>query len=510
MQADIIFYNGIICPVVPEGITFEAVAIKDKIIHSVGNFNGMKQFIGDKTHIYDLKGKMLLPGFIDTHAHLLDTGFNNILINFIDIKSIRGVIDAIQDKVIKTERGDWIKGGNLDENLLLEKRLPTRRELDFAAPDHPVYINHRSYHSAIVNSLAIKLLGLNSGISGFEQDASGEYVSGLLTMEANTYAKNNLAKIVSDKEIEQAYLTVSKLAASVGLTTIHCIEGGEYWSDQYPDFLLKTRYKVFDPIVYFNTNDIEKIKRRNLSRMGGDLFLDGSIGNRSAALFDDYSDASGLKGVLLLKKDELIPLITEAHLNRIQLGFHAIGDRAIEEILTAFEETIPYLPNYDHRHRIEHFGIPLPNHIARAKKLGLAIATQPAFTYQKKETYLNRLGQERFLRAYPLKDLLSEGLLVGGGSDSMVSPLNPIFGIHTAVNLPNETQRLTVEEAIKLYTIWAAALAFEEKEKGTLEIGKYADMVILDKNIFSVKPEDIENIKVLVTIYHGEVVYGEL
>lgn len=507
MQADMIYYNGIIFPVIPDDITYEAIAIRNKEIQFVGKLKEAKKLIGKQTQVFDLNGKVLLPGFIDTHAHLLDTGLYETQINFQNMKSINEVLDILVKKVNEQEKGTWIKGGNLDENLLIEKRLPTREELDSISPSHPIYINHRSYHCALINSYAVRLLNISSRMLGFEHDANNRYVSGLLTLEANTYVKNKLAQIISEDELLNAYQSVSSLAAEVGLTTIHCIEGGEYWSDQYPDFLLKPKEKTFDPVVYFNTSNIEKIKQRRLTRMGGDIFVDGSIGNRSAALIEDYSDSLGDKGVLLLNNEDLKELISKAHKEKIQISFHAIGDRAIEELLSAFEQVIPFMPAYDHRHRIEHFGVPLPEHIIRAKKLGLAIATQPAFTYQKHEAYLSRLGHERFLRAYPLKSLISQGVLVGGGSDSMVSPLNPLFGIHAAVNAPNKAQRITVEDAIKMYTIWAAALAFEENVKGSLEVGKYADMVILDENIFSIKKESIKDINILKTIYHGEVVY---
>lgn len=508
IKADVVLHNGIIYPVVPEKVTFEAIAIKSNKIISIGSFDEIREQIDTETMVYDLKGQMLLPGFIDTHTHLLDTGLMETWLNLSEIQSVEQLLKSLSEQATKLPEGHWIVAGNFDENEISQKRFPTLDELDSYALHHPVYINHKSYHCSMVNSRALRCLDLKNELKGLGYDFSGRAVKGLLTQEANRMAKEKLYNLITKTELDHAFHAVSRKAASVGLTTIHCVEGGEYWGDSYPDYILKAADTTFEPVLYFNTDCVDKVIERKLSRMGGDIFMDGSISNHSAALMEGYSDDVQVKGCLFRSKEDVCQLIKKAHEYDIQISFHAIGDRAIEEILSAYEAVLSRLPVKDHRHRIEHFGIPSQDHIIRAKKLGLAIATQPAFLYQKEKTYLSRLGEERFSRAYPLRELVDAGLFLGGGSDSMVSPLDPMYGIHCAVNYPNRKQRISVEEAINLYTIWAAALAFQEKEKGSLEPGKLADMVVLNKNILKVKPSQIKDIKISGTMYRGKVIYG--
>lgn len=451
---------------------------------------------------------MLLPGFIDTHAHLLDTGLAETWINGRDVSSVKSLLERIHKRSLQIPTGCWIMVGNFDENFMDEKRLPYLDELDKIASKHPIYINHKSYHCSLANSKALALLNLDENIEGLGFDFSGKKRRGLLIKEANRLVKSKMASLVSVLDLDRAFEAVAKKAASVGLTTIHCVEGGDYWGDMYADYILNVEPTTFEPVLYFNTEDVSKIIQRGLFRMGGDILIDGSISNRSASFLESYSDEAETMGKLYHSQEEIRSLIRKAHLNNIQISFHAIGDKAIEELITAYEAVLTHWPRPDHRHRIEHFGIPLHEHILRAKRLGLAIATQPAFIYQKEETYRLRLDNKRFSRAYPLRNLISTGLLTGGGSDSMVSPLDPMFGIHAAVNHPNVEQRIFLEEAIKLYTIWAAALAFQENEKGSLQPGKLADMVVLEKDIRKVDLSEIKNVKISGTLYRGQVVYG--
>jgi hypothetical protein len=502
-----VFLNGTVYPVEPAGRTYEALAVYGDRIAGLGTNDEIRSLVEKDTEVINLKGRFLMPGFIDTHAHLLDTGLTETRLNFAAVPSLRVILGQVKERADSLAPGAWVLGGNFDENFTAEKRLPTLAELDAAAGGHPLYINHRSYHWSLVNSAALALLGLPADLPGLERGADGQ-PTGLLNREANASAKVKLAQLVSTAELTAAFCAVSRRAAQVGLTTIHCIEGGEYWGDQYPDFILHARPQTFTPVLYFNTEDIGKIKERGLARMGGDILVDGSISNRSAAFLEPYSDQPTTRGRLYHTRAELLELIEAAHRAGIQIGFHAIGDAAIEEVLTAYETVLLRWPRPDHRHRIEHFGVPRAEHIAQARKLGLVLPVQPAFVYQKGATYLTRLGEERFSRAYPLRDLWAAGLLLGGGSDSLVSPLDPLFGIRAVVNAPRPSQRLTVEQALRLYTLNAAALAFEEKEKGSLTPGKRADLVVLSADPRLVPPAELERVKVTMTVFAGKVVYA--
>ncbi len=501
-----IFCNGIIYCVRPAGQTVQAIALAGDRIAALGSNQEMANLKGPKTEVIDLKGRFLLPGFIDTHAHLLDTGLVATRLNFGTVRALDELFQCIQEQSRQLPEGAWVLGGNFDENFTAEKRLPTLAELDAVAAGHPLYINHRSYHWSLVNSKALRLLSLPESTPGIKRDDEG-HPTGLLNGIANETAKIKIARQVSESELKDAFTRVSSHAAKVGLTTIHCIEGGGYWGDKYPDFILHTKPQTFTPVLYFNTKDISKISARQLPRMGGDILADGSISNRSAAFLEPYADCPDTHGTLYHTRQEMMEIITAAHRKGIQISFHAIGDAAIEETLSAYEAVISRWPRPNHRHRIEHFGVPRPDQIKRAAQLGLALAVQPAFVYQKGPTYITRLGENRFARSYPLRDLLTAGLLLGGGSDSLVSPLDPLFGIRAAVQAPRPAQRLNIKEAIELYTINAAALAFEETEKGSLEPGKRADLVVLNCDIRNLTPDEWDCVKVTHTVFGGNTVY---
>ena len=303
-------------------------------------------------------------------------------------------------------------------------------------------------------------------------------------------------------------MAASKMAVKRGLTTIHCIEGGEFWGDGYAEFMHREKSELLDLILFYNIDKVEKIQELGLLRMGGDLFLDGSVSGRTAAFTRNYAD-SETAGELYMADEKLEGLIEQAHMAGIQISFHVIGDKAIEQALRVYERVLKRHPMRDHRHRIEHFGFPSDAQIAKAAELGLSIATQPSFVYLKEENYRLRLGEERVKNAYPLRKLLDAGLRVGGGSDSLVTPMDPLLGIHAAVNAPYPSQRLTRMEAIEIYTIRAAGLAFEESMKGSLEAGKFADFVVFKQDLLEVPDTEIKDVQVARTVYHGTCVYKD-
>lgn len=493
---DRLYFNGKVICIRPKDLVCEAILTREDRIVAVGERKALQALASPTAQLIDLEGRQVLPGFIDTHAHFLDTGFSQTKLNL-------GMVNTIEELLVKLSasikgKGEWIFAVNLDENRLVERRLPTLAELDQAIPNHPVYINHRSYHSSMVNSLALSLAGMENRVD----DKNGSYLSGT----DNTKFKAWIAKQTRDSDLIKAMEAATEQAVKKGLTTVHCVEGGDFWGDAYAEFIHRHQPKSIDLVLFYNTDKIQKVESLGLPRMGGDLFLDGSVSGRTAAFIDAYADEL-TKGDLYMTDQEAEILIEKAHMAGIQISFHVIGDRAIEQALRVFEQVLMKYPNEDHRHRIEHFGFPSDAQIQKAAELGLAIATQPAFVYLKGENYRIRLGEDRLRRAYPLRKLVDAGLRVGGGSDSLVTPMDPLLGIHAAVNAPYDVQRLTRKEAIELYTIHAAELAYEEEWKGSLEAGKFADFVILEQDIFKVPASEIKDIEVAMTIHHGRCVY---
>jgi len=494
---DRLYFNGKVTCIRPMDLVCEAMLTRGDRIVAVGDRNALQALAAPGVEFIDLAGRQVLPGFIDTHAHFLDTGFSQTKLNLGAVQTIKELLEKLSESV--KEKGEWIFAVNLDENRLLEGRLPTLAELDQAIPDNPVYINHRSYHSSLVNSCALSLAGM---IKQTDDNKNCAYLSG----RENTEFKAWIAKRTQDSDLIKAMEAASKQAGRKGLTTVHCIEGGDYWGDAYAEFIHKHQPESIDLILFYNTDNIQKIERLGLPRMGGDLFLDGSVSGRTASFLNPYVDKS-VHGDLYMTDQELETLIEKAHKAGVQISFHVIGDRAIEQALRVFDRVLIQYPSRDHRHRIEHFGFPSDDQIQKAAELGLAIATQPAFVYLKGENYRIRLGEGRVKSAYPLRKLIDAGLRVGGGSDSLVTPMDPLLGIHAAVNAPYDTQRLTRSEAVELYTIRAAELAFEEGRKGSLEAGKLADFVVLEQDIFQVPALEIKDVEVAMTVHHGQCVY---
>lgn len=474
-------------------------------ILAVGPADQLASIIDRADHRVDLQGRALYPGFIDAHAHFIDTGLMARRADLGNCKSINDVLELIRASA-EMSRSGWVFGGNLDENFLAEMRLPSRAELDEAANGLPVYINHRSYHWTLVNTEALRYLDLDPSTPGYTIGDDAE-PTGMLNLEANAQAKIAVARLVPNEDIDDAIAAAGQQAAEGGMTTVHCVEGGaEYGGARFVDRLLAFESLPFEPVVYFNTENASEARERGLSRVGGDLTVDGSISNWTAAFTADYEDREGESGHLYYSRAELEEMIEDAHSHGMQISFHAIGDRGVKEIVAAFAEVLPRHPARDHRHRIEHFGLPDEDTIVTVRALGLVITVQPAFMLDKLPTYEQRLGA-RSQRLYPLRTLVEAGMVVAGSSDTMVSRFNALYGIHAAVNHPIDTERLDVTEAVRLYTTHAARAAFRENEIGALRPGMRADMTVLERDLRDVPKENIRDTRVTLTVFRGRVVY---
>ncbi|MFN3699832.1 MAG: amidohydrolase, partial [Dictyoglomus sp.] len=258
---------------------------------------------------------------------------------------------------------------------------------------------------------------------------------------------------------------------------------------------------------------ISKVKELNLKRIGGCLLVDGSISTLTAALSEPYVGTENY-GVLYWDLDSLINFIKTAHKEDFQIAFHAVGDRGIELILRAYKKVLKEYPKEDHRHRIEHFELPTQEHIRLASELKLNLSLQPSFLYfwgGEGKLYEELLGKERAKKIIPLRSILKNKIIAGGGSDSSVTPINPLLGIYSALSHPNVEERVSLLEALRMFTYNSAYIGFLEKEKGSIEKNKDADLIVLEKDIFSIRaPEEILNISIIATISKGNFVYKKL
>ncbi len=456
----------------------------------------------------DLRGACVLPGFIDTHLHLMATGVGLSALSLAEATSVAQVLDLLREA--PSGDSEWVVAGGLDESKLADGRLPTRDELDSVQPRRPLFVDDRGLHYALLNSPAWRRLDPSGALLGPHLDARG---GARLSEGASGVARKALAGVMERSARRAALLRGAELAVSVGLTSVHAIEGGELFSDDDFEVVLENLDRLpLHVLPFWSTDDVQRVSARGLVRMGGDILCDGSLGARTAALLENYLDRPAWRGEHLRDSTAIQALIARAEESQIQVGLHAIGDRAVREALLGIEAALAGGPNRL-RHRIDHFGIVAAQDLERAARLQVAIATQPSFMAMRGGpggVYEQRLGPERVRRTYPLRDFLSAGLHVGGGSDSPVGPIAPLVGIQSALLHPIPDQRVDLSTALRLYLSEAAWLGGEEHQRGTLEPGKSADFVILARDPFTVPADEVAQIPILATYVAGQRVFGTL
>jgi predicted amidohydrolase YtcJ len=460
--------------------------------------------------VLDVGQRAVFPGFIDTHLHLTATGLEQSAVDLYSARRVADILDLLSEEAESADPGAWVIGKQLDEALLEEGRPPNRPELDRAIPDHPVFLNDRGLHYVVLNSAAFQRLGLDlQGMAWNRGQEQGDSASGRFQEEAGGLARKRFAQTLSRSERIAAVRRGAEALARLGLTTVHAVEGGELSSDDDALLVLDLIDQLpIHVVLYWSTRAVRTVREAGLPRIGGDIFLDGSVGSRTAAFAERYADDGSTNGILLMSDGDIDRVIREADYAGMQLGVHAIGDLAIEKYLCALERL--GVDARSNRHRIDHFGFPNELQIQRAAQLGVVIPTQPPFPFLRgglSGVYEKRLGHQRAERGYPLRELVAAGLTVAGGSDSPVTPADPLLGLHSCVNHPVETQRLTLLEALKLYTINGAYLAFEEVERGAIAPGYVADCVVLDSDPFTSNSDAIRHTTVAATISEGRIVY---
>lgn len=469
----------------------------------VGKYDDYKEQIKEKDRVFDLRGSYISPGFIDAHTHFLQTGLNKNMTPLFHCSCVEDIIDTMLKE--KNMNMFWLKGYGFDESNYPGKKRPGKKELNQIDDKRPVVLFRRDYHSCVVNDTALKILEI-------PHDIDSEYVrDGFFKGMANDWIRQEIFSDISEIERYEAVKVAGNIAFSKGITTVHALEGGSLFKMSDLEFLIQADdLKCPRIVIYPQITDIEWVIEKGITRIGGCLLIDGSFGSRTAALFAPYDDQRDNKGLIYIEEDFLKSFIEKAHVSGLQLSFHAIGDRAINHLLNAYEDVISRYPSKDHRHRIEHCELPLNTDIERIKKLQLCLGVQPAFEYLWggiNKMYHMRLGFERMKMTNPLRVFKEKGIPLAGGSDSDVTPMDPLLGIYSAVNHPNVDFRLSRLDAFKMFTSDAAWSSFMENETGRIEKDMYADFVCLSDNLFDCKVEEIKNIEVEATFISGECVY---
>ena len=489
-----------------------ALGVKNGVIAAIGDRAQVGKLGGKNTRILALEDKTIIPGFIETHMHPVHVG--NVLLN-VDLgaaAAIGDILKQLAQKKADTPAGEQILGLNFNYDTVKEHRLPTKAELDRLSPEHPVIIFVYDFHSAMLNTRMLEKIGLPGETAGYVRDGRGR-PTGLIEDPAIALVLQKLLP-ANERDVMTAAEAALQAALRAGITTLHAKE-----SHSNLQTILKNEPALpirIKPMVVSkspNHEDLPEILQfADYRRRAAVAFLaDGAPDSKTAAFFEPYCGEPTNYGMLYYQDEALEHFMEQVHTAGLQISIHTCGTRATEQALNIYQKVLSRHPRADHRHRIEHFEMPLGDQIKRAVDLKLALAMQPMFLFLSgEETYANirsLLGAERAGRWKPFRSILDAGGLIGAGSDAPVTKMSPLKGIQACILHPNERQRITRYEALKMFTVNAARIGFEEHLKGSIETGKLADFTVLSGNPYSVEPEAVGDIKVEMTIVGGRIVY---
>jgi hypothetical protein len=507
MTEKIVFWNGNLLTMNSKNRRAEALAISKGKIVAVGPNEDLRRLYGEEWRFIDLQGRTVLPGFIDSHVHFMATAITATGINLAETRSVGEILVKVEEKAKETPPGEWIFGYFITH--LSDRGMPTRVDLDQISKRHPVRLMHRNGHLCSLNTRAIEILKIPGNLEGVEKE-SGE-VTGVIRDPAIQVLSHPDHSLTEEMRME-ALRFASQVALQRGVTTLHALDGGARNPGAIPYLLgVKNDFPV-KLVLYDQTMKVKEPLGLGLPRIGGCISADGAFESHTAALFEPYADEPDNYGTLTYNQRKMSDFILKAHQAGLQIAVHCEGDRAVEQVLFGYERALRFSPRKDHRHRIEHFEIPTERQIERTARAGILAGMQPAFLpvfffRDGVERYEIFLGWSRLKRIHPYRTMLSASVLMAGGSDSPVTEIAPLLGIEAAVTHPHSEERLSVLEAIELFTINGARFAFEEDQKGSIEIGKAADLVILSEDPCSVEPEKIGRIPIKMTIVDGKVAF---
>jgi predicted amidohydrolase YtcJ len=529
LYADTVFINGKVITVDDKNSVAFAVAVKNGLVQRVGTDEVVRETIGAKTKVIDLEGKTLLPGLIDSHMHPGSYGVFRIrgVKCGPDIETVPELLERISEKARNTPKGRWILGYTLDDVKL--GRYPTRWELDEVAPDNPIYIQRRDGHIGVVNSLALTAGGITRDTPDplhgkIDKDENGE-PNGVLREAAKDLVYIEMPEY-SKKEFYDGLKTVFDEFIELGLTTVHAsmtsTKEFEALQELKKDDELKLRV-----CVHFSGREegvLEAMIATGIQTPFGDNWLkiteiewvfDNSTSGRTAAYYKPYVGEPENKGILAYEQDDITDRVTRAHLAGIRVGLDGIGDRGIDRALDAIEEALKLRPVEDHRHRIEHCCHVTPEIQDRLLKLGVIDASANGFLYDLGDAYMANRWEDEVRWMWPHRTLIDRGIPSPGHSDCPVCTANPWVGIYGLVTRKTSggvqlspLEAITPIEAIRAYTIDGAYSAWEEGIKGSVEEGKLADIIVVDRDPLTIEIDDLKNVRTLLTMVGGNILHN--
>ena len=534
IDSDLVIFNTMIYTANHEDPIVEALAIKGNKLIYVGKNSGVGNFNCGNSVVLDLKNSYVYPGFIDAHAHLKGIGYRELDLNLQGADSLKSMLTQVQIHSNKVQSGNWVVGRGWIEKKWPEARFPTLEELDVISVDKPIALERADGHAIIVNSLALQLAKIDrttpDPIGGkIDKDKNGE-PNGVLIDKASLLVESIIPK---RSRIEEKVALKEGLyrTARMGWTQLH--DAGSPLSDY--DLLEEIQDEEGLPIrIQFYVSDGDDALKfiddgpyldpeHMLTARGVKLYADGAIGSRGAAFFNKYDDYE-TKGFLIFQKEETMPKLIKALVNGIQIQTHAIGDLANSVTLDWYEEAFNSVSDANRmiiepRWRIEHSQNILPVDQQRYSDLRVIASMQPSHAIGDLHFAHKRLGVDRLNNAYTWRSLIDLGVIVAGGSDAPVEIGDPRIEFKAAIGRKdldgyyedywNLDEAVTREEALYMFTKWAAYSVFEEDVKGTIEVGKLADLTVFSKDLMVIPEDEIMSSEVLMTIVNGRVVYSK-
>ena len=551
-HADMVIHNGTIYTMSDYNPIAETVIVKDGKIMNVGNQINYRSYIGEKTKILDLNGATMIPGFIEGHGHFMGLGYAKMRLDLSVVDSYDELVDMVAEAVEKAPPGEWILGRGWHQSKWLPTPYPlvkgfqTHDKLSAVSPNNPVWLTHASGHAGFANAKAMEIGGITAESEfGF----GGEIIKNLRNQPTgifNERAQNLISKHVeipsydagskSDSDTDQQNSSLAlelavKECLENGITSFHDAGAGKESIQTFRDGINSNKLKI-RLYVMLTSRDPKLLEEwyKNGPEIGtGNDYLtirsiklnaDGALGSRGAWLLNEYTDRPGHFGMATQSIDYVYEVSKNGLKHGFQVNAHAIGDRANREILNQYQKVFNEYPEKasDLRWRIEHAQHIDPEDIPRFGELGVIPSIQGIHMSSDRPWAINRLGRKRIVEsAYVWRDLIDHGAVIVNGTDVPVEPIDPLASFYASVTrktlkgVPNNgyepKQKMTRLEALKSYTINAAYAAFEEKIKGSIEIGKYADFTVLSKNIITVPENQLLNTKVLYTIINGKIEY---
>ena len=531
---DSIFYNGRINALDDAGNTYEAVGVSNGRIAAVGTDQELKQYISPQTEVVDLKGAVMFPGFMEAHNHLAIVAylFDGIDLSPKHANKMDDVLSLVKAETEKAHPGDWIKGSRYAEYFLAENRHPSRYDLDQVSSENPVVIYHTSFHACVLNSRALEIFDIGRESTSpqggiIEKDADGE-PTGVLHDAAMMGVFNQL--FITDL----AKMNEHELAEFCHRACLHFASLGLVFAADA--LVIPQTLKMYQlaldagklPIRIYTMNyalTAEALSGSQIKTGFGSpklrigpikIFADGGMSNRTAAVSTPFLTPPHSKGLKIQPREELIEKVKWYDALGYQIAIHAQGDEAISDTLDAFEAVLGAESPNPLRHRIEHGGCMYTDLLQRAAAMNIPVAVQPVFFSELGDGFIEAFGPETADRLYPFKSMLAAGIKLGGSSDNPVSELDPRKGLCGAVMRTTPSgkvigpgERLTMDQALRMYTSGSAYLSFDEKRNGTIELGKHADFTVMAADPREVAPEKVPEIPFTMTVVGGEVVWNE-